>query len=490
MNTLSNTSDDLVKQAGEAGNVAALISDLQQLLPASGLIMSTESQRPFECDGLAVYQQLPLITVIPETVDQVQGILRLCYSHRVPLVPRGAGTGLCAGAMPHAEGVLLVMTKLNKILHINQHTATARVQPGVRNLALTDAAKPMGLYYAPDPSSQIACTIGGNIAENSGGVHCLKYGLTVNNLLQVTLVTIEGKLITLGGDGLDEPGMDLLSLFVGSEGLLGVVVEAKVKLLPRAPRVQVLLAAYDSVTAAGDSVAALIAQGIIPAGLEMMDHLAINAAEDFVKVGYPTDAQALLICELDGTDAEVEEQLAVVSQCFKLHGAKHIRVAKDAAEADALWQGRKAAFPAVGRISPDYYCMDGTIPRSKVGHVLTRISELSNTYGLRVANVFHAGDGNLHPLILFDASVDGELERAELLGGDILTLCVDVGGTITGEHGVGLEKMPQMPYQFGDAELAQFRRLKAAFDSEELLNPGKGIPTLKYCQEYRSLQHG
>ena len=490
MNTLSNTSNDLVKQAGEAGNVAALISDLQQLLPASGLIMSTESQRPFECDGLAVYQQLPLITVIPETVDQVQGILRLCYSHRVPLVPRGAGTGLCAGAMPHAEGVLLVMTKLNKILHIHQHTATARVQPGVRNLALTDAAKPMGLYYAPDPSSQIACTIGGNIAENSGGVHCLKYGLTVNNLLQVTLVTIEGKLITLGGDGLDEPGMDLLSLFVGSEGLLGVVVEAKVKLLPRAPRVQVLLAAYDSVTAAGDSVAALIAQGIIPAGLEMMDHLAISAAEDFVKVGYPTDAQALLICELDGTDAEVEEQLAVVSQCFKLHGAKNVRVAKDAAEADALWQGRKAAFPAVGRISPDYYCMDGTIPRSKVGHVLTRISELSNTYGLRVANVFHAGDGNLHPLILFDASVDGELERAELLGGDILTLCVDVGGTITGEHGVGLEKMPQMPYQFGDAELAQFRRLKAAFDSEELLNPGKGIPTLKYCQEYRSLQHG
>jgi glycolate oxidase len=490
MHTSSSTSNDLVNQASEGGNVASLVSALQELLPESSIIMSIESQRPFECDGLAVYQQLPLITVIPETVDQVQGILRLCYFHRVPLVPRGAGTGLCAGAMPHAEGVLLVMTKLNKILHINQNTATATVQPGVRNLALTDAAKPFGLYYAPDPSSQIACTIGGNVAENSGGVHCLKYGLTVNNLLQVTLVTIEGQLITFGGEGLDEPGMDLLSLFVGSEGLLGVVVEAKVKLLPRAPRVQVLLAAYDSVTAAGDSVAALIGQGIIPAGLEMMDHLAISAAEDFVKVGYPTDAQALLICELDGTDAEVEEQLSVVSECFKQHGAQHIRIAKDAAEADALWQGRKAAFPAVGRISPDYYCMDGTIPRGKVGHVLTRISELSDTYGLRVANVFHAGDGNLHPLILFDASIDGELERAELLGGDILTLCVDVGGTITGEHGVGLEKMPQMPYQFGDSELAQFRRLKAAFDSEDLLNPGKGIPTLKYCQEYRSLQHG
>jgi glycolate oxidase len=483
MDTILSTSDTHSKQGSEGGDVAALVSSLQLLLPASSIIISTESQRPFECDGLAVYQQLPLVTVIPETVDQVQAILRLCHLHRVPLVPRGAGTGLCAGAMPHAEGVLLVMSKLDKILHINQNTATATVQPGVRNLALTDAAQPFGLYYAPDPSSQIACTIGGNVAENSGGVHCLKYGLTVNNLLQVTMITIEGQVIILGGEGLDEPGMDLLSLVVGSEGLLGVVVEAKVKLLPRAPRVQVLLAAYDSVTAAGDAVAALIGQGIIPAGLEMMDHLAISAAEDFVKVGYPTDAQALLICELDGTDAEVEEQLAVVSQCFTEHGAHHIRIAKDAAEAEALWQGRKAAFPAVGRISPDYYCMDGTIPRGQVGYVLTRISELSRSYGLRVANVFHAGDGNLHPLILFDASVDGELQQAELLGGDILTLCVDVGGTITGEHGVGLEKMQQMPYQFGDAELA-------AFDSEELLNPGKGIPTLKYCQEYRSLQHG
>jgi len=490
MDTILSTSDTHSKQGSEGGDVAALVSSLQLLLPASSIIISTESQRPFECDGLAVYQQLPLVTVIPETVDQVQAILRLCHLHRVPLVPRGAGTGLCAGAMPHAEGVLLVMSKLDKILHINQNTATATVQPGVRNLALTDAAQPFGLYYAPDPSSQIACTIGGNVAENSGGVHCLKYGLTVNNLLQVTMITIEGQVIILGGEGLDEPGMDLLSLVVGSEGLLGVVVEAKVKLLPRAPRVQVLLAAYDSVTAAGDAVAALIGQGIIPAGLEMMDHLAISAAENFVKVGYPTDAQALLICELDGTDAEVEEQLAVVSQCFTEHGAHHIRIAKDAAEAEALWQGRKAAFPAVGRISPDYYCMDGTIPRGQVGYVLTRISELSRSYGLRVANVFHAGDGNLHPLILFDASVDGELQQAELLGGDILTLCVDVGGTITGEHGVGLEKMQQMPYQFGDAELAQFRRLKAAFDSEELLNPGKGIPTLKYCQEYRSLQHG
>ncbi|WP_443637576.1 FAD-linked oxidase C-terminal domain-containing protein [Candidatus Njordibacter sp. Uisw_058] len=488
MNTLSNASN---KPSHESLiDVSVFVSALQKILPVGAVILSKEGQRPFECDGLTIYQQLPLVTAMPETVDQVQAILRLSHLHGVPLVPRGAGTGLCAGAMPHAEGLLLVMTKLNQIIHINHETCTATVQPGVRNLALTEAVAPFGLYYAPDPSSQIACTIGGNVAENSGGVHCLKYGLTVNNLLQVTMVTIEGEIMTLGGTGLDEPGMDLLSLMVGSEGLLGVVVEAKVKLLPRAPRVQVLVAAYDSVTAAGDAVAALIGQGIIPAGLEMMDHLAISAAEDFVKVGYPTDAQALLICELDGTDAEVEEQLLLVCECFKQHGAHHIRIAKDATEAAALWQGRKAAFPAVGRISPDYYCMDGTIPRSQVGFVLTRISELSQFYGLRVANVFHAGDGNLHPLILFDASIDGELEQAELLGGDILTLCVDVGGTITGEHGVGLEKMPQMPYQFGDAELAQFRRLKAAFDSEELLNPGKAIPTLKYCQEYRSLQHG
>ena len=488
MNTLSNASNNPSHES--LIDVSVFVSALQKILPVGAVILSKEGQRPFECDGLTIYQQLPLVTAMPETVDQVQAILRLSHLHGVPLVPRGAGTGLCAGAMPHAEGLLLVLTKLNQIIHINHKSCTATVQPGVRNLALTEAVAPFGLYYAPDPSSQIACTIGGNVAENSGGVHCLKYGLTVNNLLQVTMVTIEGEIMTLGGTGLDEPGMDLLSLMVGSEGLLGVVVEATVKLLPRAPRVQVLVAAYDSVTAAGDAVAALIGQGIIPAGLEMMDHLAISAAEDFVKVGYPTDAQALLICELDGTDAEVEEQLLLVCECFKQHGAHHIRIAKDATEAAALWQGRKAAFPAVGRISPDYYCMDGTIPRSQVGFVLTRISELSQFYGLRVANVFHAGDGNLHPLILFDASIDGELEQAELLGGDILTLCVDVGGTITGEHGVGLEKMPQMPYQFGDAELAQFRRLKAAFDSEELLNPGKAIPTLKYCQEYRSLQHG
>ncbi|MDP6166758.1 MAG: FAD-linked oxidase C-terminal domain-containing protein [Gammaproteobacteria bacterium] len=453
------------------------------------VLWDDENQRPFECDGLAVYRQMPWVTVIPDNIAQVQAIMAYCYGQQIPVVVRGAGTGLCAGAMPHASGVLLVMTRFDKVLELDGDLAQARVQPGVRNLALSEAAAPLGLYYAPDPSSQIACTIGGNVAENAGGVHCLKYGLTVNNLLAVTIVTMEGELVTFGGAGFDTPGMDLVALLSGSEGLLGVVVEATVRLLPRAEKVQVLMAAFDSVQVAGDAVAELIGSGVIPAGLEMMDQLAITAAEDFVKVGYPTDAKALLICELDGTSAEVAQQLQAVKSCFTDCGATSIRVAKDADEAARLWLGRKSAFPAVGRMSPDYYCMDGTIPRSQVGHVLTRIAELSVHYDLPVANVFHAGDGNLHPLILFNDAQPGDLEKAEALGGDILTLCVDVGGTITGEHGVGLEKLPLMPYQFSDQEVAQFRGIKLAFDPHEQLNPGKAIPTLKYCQEYRSIQH-
>ena len=471
-------------------NLSTVAADLAALVTAANVINDQEGQRPFECDGLAVYQQMPWLTVIPETVSQVQAVMAYCHHHSLPVVVRGAGTSLCAGAMPYEYGILLVMTKFSRILAIDAELAQAKVQPGVRNLALSEAAEPYGLYYAPDPSSQIACTIGGNVAENSGGVHCLKYGLTVNNLLSVTLVTVEGELLVLGGEGYDTPGMDLLSLVTGSEGLLGVIVEATVKLLPRAEAVKVLMADFDSVIAAGAAVAKLIGEGVIPAGLEMMDNLAIQAAEDFVKVGYPTDAQALLICELDGTEQAVQEQLALVSTCFTNQGARSIRVAKDAQEAAQLWQGRKSAFPAVGRISPDYYCMDGTIPRSQVGFVLTKIAELSNTYGLPVANVFHAGDGNLHPLILFNTANPGELEKAESLGGDILQLCVDVGGTITGEHGVGIEKLAHMPYQFTDAELAQFRAIKEAFDPQALLNPGKAIPTLKYCQEYRSVSHG
>ncbi len=466
-----------------------LAQAMTNIVAPAQVLCDDENQRPFECDGLAVYKQMPWVTVLPDTVAQVQAVMAYCHQHAVPVVVRGAATGLCAGAMPNASGVLLVMTKFNKIVDIDAQLAQATVQPGVRNLALSEAAAPYGLYYAPDPSSQIACTIGGNVAENSGGVHCLKYGLTVNNLLSVTMVTIEGELVTFGGPGFDTPGMDLVALTAGSEGLLGAVVEARVRLLPRAEKVQVLMAGFDSVTAAGDAVADLIGGGVIPAGLEMMDKLAIEAAEDFVKVGYPKDAAALLICELDGTQAEVAAQLSEVEACFKAAGATSMRIAKDAHEAAKLWLGRKSAFPAVGRISPDYYCMDGTIPRSQVGHVLTRIQALSEQYGLPVANVFHAGDGNLHPLILFDASKPGELEKAEACGGDILTLCVDVGGTITGEHGVGLEKMPQMPYQFSDQELAQFRAVKQAFDGQEILNPGKAIPTLKYCQEYRSIQH-
>lgn len=466
-----------------------LSKEMAKIVSADKVLVDDENQRPFECDGLAVYKQMPWVTVLPDTIEQVQAVMAFCHQHAVPVVVRGAATGLCAGAMPNASGVLLVMTKFNHILEIDSELAQARVQPGVRNLALSEAAAPYGLYYAPDPSSQIACTIGGNVAENSGGVHCLKYGLTVNNLMSVTMVTIEGELVTFGGAGFDTPGMDLVALTAGSEGLLGAVVEARVRLLPRAEKVQVLMAGFDSVTAAGDAVADLIGAGIIPAGLEMMDKLAIEAAEDFVQVGYPREAEALLICELDGTEAEVASQLAAVEACFNAAGATSMRIAKDADEAAKLWLGRKSAFPAVGRISPDYYCMDGTIPRSQVGYVLTRIQELSKQYGLPVANVFHAGDGNLHPLILFDGGKEGELEKAEACGGDILTLCVDVGGTITGEHGVGLEKMPQMPYQFSDEELAQFRAVKQAFDSQEILNPGKAIPTLKYCQEYRSIQH-
>lgn len=480
---MTSMQTDAVMSRNDLANAMAKIVSAKQVLS------DDENQRPFECDGLAVYKQMPWVTVLPDTIEQVQAVMAYCHQHAVPVVVRGAATGLCAGAMPNASGVLLVMTKFNNILEIDPQLGQARVQPGVRNLALSEAAAPYGLYYAPDPSSQIACTIGGNVAENSGGVHCLKYGLTVNNLMSVTMVTIEGELVTFGGAGFDSPGMDLVALTAGSEGLLGAVVEARVRLLPRAEKVQVLMAGFDTVTAAGDAVADLIGGGVIPAGLEMMDKLAIQAAEDFVKVGYPRDAEALLICELDGTVAEVASQLAAVEACFNAAGATSMRVAKDADEAAKLWLGRKSAFPAVGRISPDYYCMDGTIPRSQVGHVLTRIQELSEQYGLPIANVFHAGDGNLHPLILFDGGKEGELEKAEACGGDILTLCVDVGGTITGEHGVGVEKMPQMPYQFTDQELGQFRAVKQAFDSQEILNPGKAIPTLKYCQEYRSIQH-
>ena len=460
-----------------------LIKVLNAILPEDSVLHETEDLRPYECDGLSAYSRLPLVVALPSSIEQVQQILKLCYENDVPVVARGAGTGLSGGALPHSQGVLLSLAKLKSILHIDPANRLARVEPGVRNLAISQAVEPYGLYYAPDPSSQIACSIGGNVAENSGGVHCLKYGLTVHNIVQLKVVTIEGELVTIGGEALDSPGYDLLALMTGSEGMLGVIVEITVRLLPIPERAQVLLAAFDDVEKAGAAVGAVIAAGIIPGGLEMMDRLAINAAEDFVHAGYPREAEAILLCELDGTNEEVSQQVLRVREIMKQHGAIEIRTAKDEQERATLWKGRKAAFPAVGRISPDYYCMDGTIPRKRLPEVLRRIRDLSQEYGLAVANVFHAGDGNLHPLILYDANNPGELEKTEAFGGKILEACVEAGGTITGEHGVGMEKIDQMCVQFASAELEQFHAIKQAFDVKGLLNPGKAVPTLHRCAE-------
>jgi len=467
---------------------AQLARWFREFIDPEYVVSDEETLKPYECDALSMYCEMPMLVVLPERVDQVQRVMQICHEHAIPVVARGAGTSLCAGAMPHAEGVVLSLAKFADILEIDQPARTARVQPGVRNLAISEAAAEYGLYYGPDPSSQIACTIGGNVAENSGGVHCLKYGLTVHNILKVEMVTVEGELITLGSDGLDAAGMDLLALITGSEGLLGVVTEITVKLLPVPEKAQVVMVAFDNVQNAGDAVGGVIAHGIIPAGLEMMDRHAIVAAEGFAKAGYPLDAKALLLCELDGTVEEVDEQIEQAAALFKRYGATTLRVSQSEAERALLWKGRKSAFPAVGRISPDYYCMDGTIPRGQLARVLSDIDRLSEQYDLRVANVFHAGDGNLHPLILFDANQPGEFEKTEAFGGQILALCIEVGGTITGEHGVGVEKLRQMPMQFNDQELAQFHSIKAAFDPQGTLNPGKGVPVLKYCQEYRALE--
>jgi len=464
-----------------------LLGRLRRHLPPDAIVADRESQRPFECDALTLYRELPLVVVLPETVEQVEAVLRECHALGVPVVARGAGTGLCAGSMPHPEGVLLGLSKLDRILEIDPLARTARVQPGVSNLAISGAAAAHGLYYAPDPSSQIACSIGGNVAENSGGVHCLKYGLTVHNLLSLELLTVEGERLTVGSRGLDSPGYDLLALLTGSEGLLGIVVEATVRLLPSPETAQVVMAGFGSVSAAGDAVGAVIAAGIIPAGLEMMDHLAIRAAEDFAGAGYPRDAAALLLCEVDGTREEVAEHSERVVNLFRELGATSVAVSHDDAERALLWKGRKSAFPAVGRLAPDYYCMDGTIPRGQVSRVLGEISRLSGEYGLAVANVFHAGDGNLHPLILYDASDPDQVRKAEAFGARILELSVAVGGCITGEHGVGLEKLQQMPSQFTETELLQLEEIKHAFDPHLTLNPGKGVPILRRCQEYRAL---
>ena len=469
----------------------SLAARLREFMPRNSVLTEEEDLRPYECDGLSAYRRLPWIVALPETVEQVGRLLRLCSEQNIPVVARGAGTGLSGGALPLEDGVLLSLAKFNRILEVDPANRTATVQPGVRNLAITEAAAPYGLYYAPDPSSQLACSIGGNVAENAGGVHCLKYGLTVHNVTGIKFMTMDGELITLGGKALDIPGYDLLALMTGSEGMLGVMVEFTVKLLPKPERAQVVLAVFDEIEKAGDAVAAIIASGFLPAGLEMMDNLAIRAAEAYAKAGYPVEAAAILLCELDGTSEEVSEGIAQIRTLLLKQGAAEVRVSRDEADRLRMWAGRKAAFPAVGRLSPDYYCMDGTIPRRHLAKVLRRISDLSKEYGLAVANVFHAGDGNLHPLILYNANKPGELEKTEELGGKILEFCIEVGGTVTGEHGVGVEKINQMCLQFTRVELEQFHALKAAFDPRGLLNPGKAVPTLSRCAEFGRMHvHG
>jgi glycolate oxidase len=463
---------------------AEVVAALRQVIPDHCIMHREEEVRPYECDGLSLFRELPMVVVLPETESQVQQVLRLCKRLQVPVVARGAGTGLSGGAMPHAGGVLLGMAKFNQIRRLDARSATAVVQPGVRNLAISEAAAPYNLYYAPDPSSQIACTIGGNVAENSGGVHCLKYGLTVHNVLRVRMVTMDGDIAELGSEALDAAGLDLLSVFIGSEGMLGVVTEVTVKLVPKPALAQVIMASFDNVETAADAVAGIIAAGIIPAGLEMMDKRATAMIEPFVKAGYDLDAAAILLCESDGTPETVAAEIGRMTDVFERSGATRIQISSSEAERLRFWAGRKNAFPAAGRASPDYYCMDGTIPRRHVGRVLLAIQEMEVRYDMRCANVFHAGDGNLHPLILFDANDPDSVRRAEEFGAEILELCVQVGGTVTGEHGVGIEKINQMCVQFTREELDAFHAVKHAFDSGGLLNPNKVIPTLARCAEY------
>jgi len=468
---------DHIRQAEVAGRLKAR-------LPEGAVLFQEEDTRPYECDGLSAYRELPMVVALPANEEEVRFVLQTCNELKAQVIARGAGTGLSGGALPSGEGVLLALAKMKRILAVDPVARIARVQPGVRNLAISEAAEPYGLHYAPDPSSQIACTIGGNVAENSGGVHCLKYGLTVHNVLRVRGFTIAGEALELGSEAPDAPGYDLLALVTGSEGMLAVITEVTVRLIPEPLAARVILASFAELERAGDAVAAVIAAGIVPAGLEMMDQPAIRAVEEFVRAGYDLDAKAILLCESDGMPEEVEEEIARMTEVLTRSGATAIRVSQNDAERQLFWAGRKAAFPAVGRISPDYYCMDGTIPRRRLGEVLAFIGEMERKYGLRCPNVFHAGDGNLHPLILFDANDPGELARTEQFAAEVLEKCVEVGGTITGEHGVGVEKINQMCVQFALAEIERFQGVKRAFDPGGLLNPGKNIPTLHRCAEF------
>lgn len=467
-----------------AARQQALVAALSGLIPAHALLWRAEDTTPYECDGLTAYRERPLAVALPETEAQVAAVLKACHGLGVPVVARGAGTGLSGGAMPHAWGLTLGLARFNRILQINPLARTAVVQCGVRNLAISEAVAPHGLYYAPDPSSQIACTIGGNVAENSGGVHCLKYGLTLHNVLKVKGFTVEGELVEFGGDALDAPGLDLLPLIVGSEGMLAVVTEVTVKLTPKPQTARCIMASFDDIRRAGDAVAAIIGAGIIPAGLEMMDKPMTAAVEDFVHAGYDLDAEAILLCESDGTPEEVEEEIGRMMDVLAGCGATRMEVSANEAQRLKFWSGRKNAFPASGRISPDYMCMDSTIPRKRLADILIAIAGMEKKYGLRCCNVFHAGDGNLHPLILFDANDPDQLHRCEAFGAEILETSVAMGGTVTGEHGVGVEKLNSMCVQFSPEEIAQMEQLKRAFDPQALLNPGKVLPTLQRCAEY------
>jgi len=470
--------------AERAQRRAAVVDALNAVLPASAVLSRREDVIPYECDGLTAYRAEPLVVVLPETEAQVQAVLKTCHALKVPVVARGAGTGLSGGALPHTLGVTLSLARFNQIRKVDPLARTALVQCGVRNLAISEAAAPYGLYYAPDPSSQIACTIGGNIAENSGGVHCLKYGLTLHNVLRVRGFTAEGEPVEFGSDALDAAGLDLMTVLIGSEGMLAVAIELTVKLLPRPPLARCIMASFPTVEAAGSAVASVIAAGIIPAGLELMDKRMTAAVEDFVHAGYDLDAAAILLCESDGTPEEVEEEIGRMSEVLKASGASGIEISRDEAQRMKFWSGRKNAFPASGRISPDYMCMDSTIPRKRLAEMLREIEAMEAKYGLRCVNVFHAGDGNLHPLILYDANDPDQLQRCELFGADILETSVRLGGTVTGEHGVGIEKLNSMCVQFSPAERAAFFAVKGAFDPAGMLNPGKVIPTLHRCAEY------
>lgn len=461
-----------------------VVQELMAVLPTHCLLYREEDTAAYECDAMPAYRRLPLAVALPETESQVQRIVQICRRMSVPIVPRGAGTSLSGGALPIEQGIVLSLARFTQIVEVDPYGRTATVQPGVRNLAISEAAAPYGLYYAPDPSSQIACTIGGNVAENSGGVHCLKYGLTVHNVLRVRAVTIEGEIVEFGSLAPDTPGLDLLAVLIGSEGMFAIATEITVKLIPRPPLAQLIMASFDDVVKGGEAVAAIVASGLIPAGLEMMDNPATRAVESFTQAGYDLDAAAILLCEADGTPEEVAEEIARMAAVLREHGATRLVVSRTEAERLRFWSGRKNAFPAAGRVAPDYYCMDGTVPRRQIGPLLARIERMEVRYGLRCMNVFHAGDGNMHPLILFDANDPQQLHRAEEFGADILETCVELGGTVTGEHGVGTEKLNSMCVQFSAAERETFFDVKRAFDPRMLLNPDKGIPTRARCAEY------